>query len=334
MIMNRPTLRQLLYTAATIGALWLWPAGSPAAETPAEPFIGVNYGPFHRDGQRPGAGRELSERQIEEDLKIIAAAGFRQVRTYGMDDGLGRIAALAQRHVPALQIFLGVYACGLNQDDAGHPGSTRAQMDEALRQANRHRNVVGIVVGNECLPGEPEACSRPVSVEQLIEDLVYVKRGLAPDARQRVRVTSAMSMVAAVREHATLGRRVAEHCDVIMVNIHPFFAPAPVEEAVRANLDASYRRLIELYSPTGKPLLIGEIGWPSAGPANGHAVPGVENQRRFVHELTDYARTRALGIFIFEMFDEPWKTEAGGVGPHWGLFDRNGRPKFALPGWN
>jgi exo-beta-1,3-glucanase (GH17 family) len=174
---------------------------------------------------------------------------------------------------------------------------------------------------------------QPVSVEQLIEDLGYVKRGLAPDARQTVWVTTAMSMVAAVKEYGALGRRIAEHCDVLMVNIHPFFAPAPVEEAVRSNLDGSYRRLIQLYAHTGKPIIVGETGWPSAGPANGRAIPGLKNQHRFVQDLVHYARTQALGVFLFEMFDEPWKSDEGGVGPHWGLFDRNGRAKFPLPGW-
>jgi exo-beta-1,3-glucanase (GH17 family) len=323
-------LRQRL-CAATAAMLWLWPAGGLAADPSAAPFVGVNYGPFHKDGQRPDAASELPERQIVEDLGTIAAAGFRLVRTYGVDNGLGRIVPLAQRHFPDLRIFLGVYVCGLNHDNRSDPRSTRSQMDEALRLANAHRNVAGIVVGNECLSGEPEACARPVSVEQLIADIAYVRKGLAPEARRTVRVTSAMSMVAAVREHAVQGRRVAEACDVVMVNIHPFFAPAPVEEAVHANLDGSYRRLVALYAQTGKPLLIGETGWPSAGPANGRAVPGAENQRRFIHELVHHARRHALSVFLFEMFDEPWKVEAGGVGPHWGLFDRDGRPKFALP---
>ena len=168
----------------------------------------------------------------------------------------------------------------------------------------------------------------------MVENLIYVKERLSAEARRTVRVTSAMSMVAAVREYAGQGRRIAEHADVIMVNIHPFFAPVPVDEAVRANLDGSYRRLIDLYAQTGKPILIGETGWPSAGPANGSAVPGAENQRRFIHDLVIYARNRALSVFLFEMFDEPWKTEAGGVGPHWGLFDGNGRAKFPLPAGN
>lgn len=324
-------LRRCLAAAVAAAVLGLWPAGAPAEGRPSAPFIGVSYGPFHKDGQRPGAAVAIGERQILEDLGAMAAAGFREVRTYGVDNGLGRIVPLAQRHFPALRIFLGVYVCGLNHDDPSDPRSTRSQMDEALRLANAHRNVAGIVVGNECLAGEPEACARPVAVEKLIEDIAYVQKGLAPEARRTVAVTSAMSMVAAVREHAALGRRVAEHCDEIMVNIHPFFAPAAVEEAVPANLEGSLRRLAELYAATGKPIVIGEIGWPSAGPPNGPAVPSVANQRRFLLELVRYARARALSVFLFEMFDEPWKTEAGGVGPHWGLFDRSGRPKFALP---
>jgi exo-beta-1,3-glucanase (GH17 family) len=332
--LGRTTLRHLLRTAVGICMLGLWPACASALAPPAEPFIGVNYGPFHKDGQRPDATAELPEQQIVEDLRSIAAAGFRQIRTYGMDNGLSRIVPLAQRHFPDLRIFLGVYVCGVNHNDPGNLRSTRAQMDEALRLANTYQNVAGVVVGNECLPGEPEACLKPVSVEQLIEDLHYVKKRLSPEARQRARVTSAMSMIAAVREHAALGRRIAGHCDIIMVNIHPFFAPAPIEEAVRSNLDGSFRRLIELYAPTGKTIVIGETGWPSAGPPNGPAVPSAENQRRFIHELAHYARTQALSVFLFEMFDEPWKSEAGGIGPHWGIFNRNGQAKFPLPGWN
>ena len=137
--------------------------------------------------------------------------------------------------------------------------------------------------------------------------------------------------VAAVREVATQGRRVAEHCDVVMVNIHPFFAPAAVEQAVLSNLGGSYRRLAELYSQTGKPIIVGETGWPSAGTPNGPAVPGLENQKKFIRDLFRYARSNAVGVFVFEMFDEPWKTETGEVGPHWGVFDSHGRAKFALP---
>jgi glucan 1,3-beta-glucosidase len=328
--MGGPRHRQLLYAAISVCALLLFPASSLADGSPVGPFIGVNYGPFHKDGQRPDAAAEHPEEQIREDLRIITAAGFRWVRTYGVDHGLNRIVPMAHRLFPHLRIFLGVYVCGLNHDEAGNPRRTRSQLDEALRLANRYPNVAGIVVGNECLAGEPEACPQPVSVEQLIEDLIYV-RGLTPEARKNVVVTSALSMIAAVKNHAAQGRRVAEHCDVVMVNIHPFFAPAAAEQAVASNVEGSYRRLIQLYSQTGRPIVIGETGWPSAGPSNGPAVPGIANQEKFTRDLCRYARSRGVSVFVFEMFDEPWKVEAGGVGPHWGLFDAHGRAKFALP---
>jgi glucan 1,3-beta-glucosidase len=323
--------RALRWASIGICALLLCPASGRADGALLAPFIGVNYGPFHREGQHPDAAAELSERQILEDLQTISAAGFRWVRTYGVDHGLGRIVPLAHRFFPDIRIFLGVYVCGLNHDELRNPRSTRAYLDEAVRLANRYRNVAGIVVGNECLAGEPEACPQPPPVEQLTADLIYVKKGLAPEARKTVVVTSALSMLAAVKNHATQGRPVAEHCDVVMVNVHPFFAPAAAEQAVDSNLDASYRRLIQIYSPTGKPIVIGETGWPSDGPPNGPAAPGLASQAEFTRDLFGYARSHALSVFVFEMFDEPWKTEAGGVGPHWGLFDQHGRPKFALP---
>jgi glucan 1,3-beta-glucosidase len=329
--MGSPRLRPLLCAAISVCALLLGPPSSLANGSVVVPFIGVNYGPFHRDGQRPDAAAELPEEQIREDLQTITSAGFRWVRIYGVDQGLNRIAPLAHRFFPHLRIFLGVYVCGLNHDETRDPRRTRAQLDEAIRLANRYPNVAGIVVGNECLAGEPEACPQPVSVEQLIEDLIYVKKGLMPEVRKTVVVTSALSMIAAVGNHAVQGRRVAEYCDVVMVNIHPFFAPAAAEEAVDSNLDGSYRRLIQLYAQTGKPIVVGETGWPSAGPANGPAVPGLENQAKFTRDVFRYARSRAVSVFVFEMFDEPWKTEAGGVGPHWGLFDMHGRAKFTLP---
>ena len=323
----------LTWMILAAGAMGAWPVPSPAGNADKPYFIGVNYGPFHQEGQSPHAAAEVPPAQILRDLGIMHAAGFRHIRTFGLDNGLNRIAPLAQRHFPDLRLFLGVYECAQDHDDVRMPHSTRAQLDEALRLAHAHRNVAGIVVGNECLPGEPEACPRPVSVEQLIEDLAYVKRRLRSDRRPSVVVTTAMSMVAAVQNHADQGRWVAPHVDVVMVNIHPFFAPAAIDEAVSANFHGSYRRLQQLYAHLGKPLVVGESGWPSAGPPNGTALPGLENQRRFIQDLTRYAQTHAVSVFLFEMFDEPWKNEMGGVGPHWGLFDRQNCAKFPLPVW-
>jgi exo-beta-1,3-glucanase (GH17 family) len=76
---------------------------------------------------------------------------------------------------------------------------------------------------------------------------------------------------------------------------------------------------------------VGETGWPSAGPANGAAVPGGDNQAHYLRSLSRYATSNGVSVFLFEMFDEPWKSAFESVGPHWGLFDGDGRPKFSSP---
>ncbi|MBI5579485.1 MAG: hypothetical protein HY895_10060 [Deltaproteobacteria bacterium] len=294
-------------------------------------FIGVNYGPFHRAGQSPDLTPHLPAAQIVADLGAISAAGFLHVRTFGLDNGLNQIVPLGQRRFPRLRFFLGVYVCALNHDDGANSHSTRAQMDEAIRLANSFDTVEGIVVGNECLAGEPEACRQPVSIEQLIGDLDYVRQRLNGPARGRVRVTTAMSMLAAVKHYETQGRRVAEHCDVVMVNIYPFFDRVAVTDAVGTVFPGALQHVSRLYAHTGKRLMVGETGWPSAGPANGAAVPGGENQVHYLRGLSRYAKSNGVSLFLFEMFDEPWKSAAESVGPHWGLFDADGRPKFSSP---
>jgi glucan 1,3-beta-glucosidase len=294
-------------------------------------FIGVNYGPFHRAGQSPDLTSHLPAEQILGDLGAISTAGFRHVRTFGLDNGLDQIVPLGQRRFPHLKFFLGVYVCALNHDDTANPHSTRSQMDKAIRLANSFDTVEGIVVGNECLAGEPEACRQPVSIEQLIGDLDYVRQGLNGPARSRVRVTTAMSMVAAVKHYETQGRRVAEHCDVVMVNIYPFFDRVAVADAAAKVFPGVLQHVSRLYAHTGKRLMVGETGWPSAGPSNGAAVPGGENQLHYLRGMTRYAKSNGVSVFLFEMFDEPWKSAFESVGPHWGLFDGDGRSKFSPP---
>ena len=306
--------------------LWLLPAAAAAGDAG---FIGVAYGPYRLEGQAPD-GRTVDDSQILHDLELIHRAGFRQVRTFGTANGLDRIPPLAAARYPDLAIYQGVYACGLHHDDPATPHGTRAQIETAVRLALAHANVAGIIVGNECLPGEPEACPAPVSVAQLTADLDLVRAQLDAAGKRQVVVGSAMSMVAAARAFESQGRVVAAHCDLVVVNIHPFFAPVAAEAAAE-NVLASYRRLLELYGGTGKAVVIGETGWPSAGPPNGPALPGLERQRRFVHALYRSVRADRIRVFWFEMFDEPWKAVAEGVGPHWGIFDSEGRPKFELP---
>src|SRR5262249_23283442 len=51
--------------------------------------------------------------------------------------------------------------------------------------------------------------------------------------------------------------------------------------------------------------------------------------------LRDFvSRAEAYGMDynIVEAIDQPWKTNEGGVGPYWGLFDASRHPKFSWTG--
>lgn len=323
---RRPT--SFLAALLTLGL-----AASAAAGLPEGSFVGIAYGPFHRPGLHPGGPEEPSEAEIVEDLRRIEEAGFRLVRTYGLEGVLSRIVPLAERNAPGLRFLLGVHACGAPEGgEAPFSPATRDQAAFAVRLARDHANVAAVVLGNECLAGEPEACPQPVRPPEWAAGAAALRRELRAAGRG-VPLTAALSMTAALGAAAAAGWEIAAHADFLLVNVHPFFAPVAVEQAVFANLEASVVRLQERFRGLGKPLVVGETGWPSAGPSQGPAHPGVGAQRRFVHDLFAWARERRRGVFLFEMFDEPWKaSEPGGVGAHWGLFDWRGRPKFDLPG--
>jgi exo-beta-1,3-glucanase (GH17 family) len=81
----------------------------------------------------------------------------------------------------------------------------------------------------------------------------------------------------------------------------------------------------------GKPVMLGEAGWPSAGEKyQPNAFPSVPNEKRYITEVTNAVKNGQLGTtFLFEAFDEPWKP-GGKCETHWDLWDQNGNPKFDI----
>jgi glucan 1,3-beta-glucosidase len=83
----------------------------------------------------------------------------------------------------------------------------------------------------------------------------------------------------------------------------------------------------------GKPVFIGEVGWPSAGRRREDAVASRVDQARFVREFMSAAAERRLRYNVIEAFDQPWKRRLEGtVGGAWGLQDAAGAEKFPLYG--
>ena len=64
----------------------------------------------------------------------------------------------------------------------------------------------------------------------------------------------------------------------------------------------------------GRPILVGEVGWPSRGRMREQALPSPLDQARFVREMLVMADRDGLAINLMEGIDQPWKRSAGGDG--------------------
>jgi exo-beta-1,3-glucanase (GH17 family) len=288
--------------------------------SPGFSFIGIDYSPFHYPGQSPDLGTPITDAQIIADLKTLARQ-FQVIRTYGDDSTtrLDRIVPLAAANTPSLKVWLGVY-----EDGTYNGAGNKTFLDTAISQANTYPNVDAVVVGNECLPGDPIA--NPVSVAQMIADLQYVKAGIT---NKNIKVTTCLTYASGATN--SNGLQVAPYCDVIMANIYPFYGGVAISnlQAIQ-NLVNAYQNIFVPRYP-GKPIVIGETGWPSA-PSNqpqNQAIPGVANEETFTNQVM--ANASKLGdTFLYSAFDEPWGPGGNAWGPHWGLWDQNRIAKFSL----
>ena len=264
----------------------------------------VSYAPF-RGKQTPlDPGIVIPAPQIEQDL--IQLAGLADcVRIYAVDQGLDQVVPIAAKH--GLKVLLGVW---LSND----PVKNKWQIDTAVALADRYPDTVrAVVVGNEVL------LRGDMTAENLASTIGAVK------ARVHVPVT-----YADVWEYWLRNRDVAAAADFVTIHILPYWEdfPIPARDAA-AHVDAIRRKVVAAFP--GKEVLIGEVGWPSAGRMREGALPSPANQARVIQDVLALAAREKFNVNMIEAYDQPWKRALEGtVGGHWGLLDAATRErKFA-----
>ena len=300
-------LAYLALSAVVIAGAWVWlGAPVPMPQSPlaaGEKLYCLSYSPF-RGGQTPlHSETQISPAQIEDDLTRLARITD-CVRTYSIDYGQDRIAAIAARH--GLKVMQGLWL-------SGHPDKNHEQIETAVGLANRYPGTISaLVVGNEVL----------LRGEMSPEDLAATLRAVR--ARVSVPVT-----YADVWEFWLRNRDVAAAADFVTIHILPYWEDFPISARNgAAHVELIRRRMVEAFP--GKEVIIGEVGWPSAGRMREGALPSPSNQARVIQDVLALGKRENFRVNVIEAFDEPWKRALEGtVGGHWGLLgDATRTPKF------
>ena len=305
--LSRQPALLLAAVAALIGLTWYvlgWPSAMPRSPLAAgEKLACVSYAPF-RGGQSPlERDIEISAAQIEEDLAQLAEISG-CVRTYSTSQGLDQIAEIARKY--GLSVLQGIW---LSRDLERN----RLEIEAGIALAREYRDVIKmVIVGNEVL----------LRGEMAAADL--------KDVIERVRRETGLPVTYAdVWEFWLRNRDLASAVDFVTIHILPYWEDFPVTAAEAA------RHVVEIHAKAaasfpGKQVMIGEVGWPSAGRMRDGALPSPSNQARVMHEVIAAAKRGNWPTNLIEAYDQPWKRRLEGtVGGHWGLFDGEKRtPKF------
>ena len=120
--------------------------------------------------------------------------------------------------------------------------------------------------------------------------------------------------------------RVAAACDVLLVNCYPFWEGFPIEHA-HVYMREMYRRTQRVAD--GKKVIIAETGWPNIGTREDGAEPSRINAMKYFIDAVQWTEAEGIEMFYFAGFDEAWKVaKEGDVGAYWGLWDKDGQPKY------
>src|SRR5208282_4887439 len=287
-----------IFAVMTFG-LWGY-LNRPESEPPWPAHIqGVAFSPFAAD-QNPFGSKDVPPvEQIDSDLRLLQNKTY-AVRTYSTLGTQGRIPELAAKY--NISVALGVYL-SRNQDE------NEQQMRSGIALAREHRNVTRVMVGNEVLlRGDMDAATLAQQLDR---------------ARAAIR-----QPVGYADTWATWLRNpeIAGHVDFIAVHLFPYWEGVDVEQAV----DYCFRELKAVQDAyPKKPVIIGEIGWPSEGRIRAAAVASVSNEALFLRSFLARAEQQGQRYYIMEAFDQPWKArDEGAVGSYWGIYDVDRQPKF------
>lgn len=245
-----------------------------------------------RPGQDPDWGPYPTAAQIAEDMPTIAQETD-LVRIYGSNDYL--VPAITEGRKNGVWVAVGAwiyYDSAVNDE----------QLNALIRLANAHANVHSAVVGSEVLR------RGDITKDELKAFIREVKSAV-----------SCPVTTADIYSIWLANPDLAADIDDVMVHIYPFHDGVPIGSAADYLLQ-KYRE-VQAAIP-GKRIVIGETGWPS----------NLGDIHAYKDSVLAVCDANEIPLYLFEMFDEPWKEKYEGEdGKHWGHYTATRARKYDEP---
>ena len=255
-----------------------------------------------------------SAAELDGDIRLLSRY-TRRLRTYSSAED-PQIPRIAKRY--GMKVMAGAWI-------EGRAERNERQLEALIALAKKNDNIDRVIVGNEViLRGD-------LGPRALIAYLDRVR------AQVDVPVSTAEPLDSWQRNPELI-----RHVDFVTVHILPYWEQIPRKDAIGFVL-GQYRaaqELVEQVSP-GKPVVIGEVGWPSNGDRRRYAKPSLADEAHFLRDWFNVAAREHIDYYVMEAIDQPWKEALGGrVEAYWGVFNASRQLKFSFtgpvvedPGW-
>lgn len=246
----------------------------------------ITYTPYANDGQCKTAG------DIKADIKKIAELGFTTIRSYSTDCGVFEyVIPACQEH--GLKVIYGIFLEG--QGKGAFSQYANAQLEDIKNKAPKD-SVAMVIVGNECM------FNNNCQPQELASYIDYVRKELR-DCGFPADIAVTTTEPVGVWEEK--GAALCDHIDVFTVQVHPYFtASVSAEEAGDFAAQQLEQAAKVCPGAAAKGKYITEIGWPSAGNANGKAIAGKYEQKVAMKKIIEKVGKEAC---LFSYQNDGWK---------------------------
>jgi len=276
--------------------LAIWALTHQPRELPDWPgrINGFAFSAFQRY-QSPHRDEYPSDEELNEDIRLMSLY-TRRIRTYSSAESptIPRIA-----RANGIQVTAGAWLDRRWQKNED-------EIAELIRLIGEYDNIDRAIVGNEViLRGD-------TSVRALVG---YIDRARA---QLKIPVSTAEPLDTWQRNPELI-----RHVDFVTVHILPYWERVPRKDAVGFVLGQlkSLRQIVDKVSP-GKPIVVGEVGWPSNGDRKEYAQASLADEAHFLREWFNVAARENIDYYVMEAIDQPWKEQLSGrVEAYWGMFN-------------